>query len=211
MSMAMVALGAGTVALGSAYGAVSAKNAATRQAAEENRRRKVANVQNQIRAGYRAGLLNLQQGLFKKNAAQQGFDRSALKGQALGSATANAAAAGTVGPSVDAVLTDITMRVGELTARQEDEVALALHNFDVQKTENEFNRVSGEYEMVSANTPSNGRIFGEALFAGATWGTMQYASANLRLGAGTPGQATGTGAGPGLAPMPSGALTNLRW
>jgi hypothetical protein len=94
-----------------------------------------ANLTNTIRTGFKVGLLNVQRAQAKKRIMQEGFDISRLRQQVLGAATANAAAAGQIGPSVDAVLADIEQDVQESQTQISAEYEQQSDNFDVQLTD----------------------------------------------------------------------------
>jgi len=69
-----------------------------------------ANLQNSIRTAYRAGILNMQRGQSKKRQAELGIGLGRSRMGALAAQNANAAAAGSIGASVDAVVSDIQMQ-----------------------------------------------------------------------------------------------------
>lgn len=171
--------------VGSAVGQQSAKKKLKRQASEENARRADANLKNTVRAGYRTGLLNLQEGLYAKNATQQGYDTTAAKSNALGQVEANAAATGTVGASVDAVSQDIDARIGQMFAQREDELDLQAHNFDLQRTEIQYDLDRALMGEITADVPSGREIWTNAALAGAGTYLSSRASSSMRLGAGT--------------------------
>lgn len=88
------------------------------------------NLQNQIRTGYRVGVLNVQRGQAAKAAAQSGINLGKSKLQALGAANANAAAAGSIGSSVDAVVLDIEMQAEQADASLVEDQRVQESNFD---------------------------------------------------------------------------------
>lgn len=94
-----------------------------------------ANLTNTIRTGYKVGLLNIQRAQAKKRAMQDGIDVSRLRQQVLSAATANSAAAGTIGSSVDAVIADIEQGVQEQQTQMAVEYEQQVDNFDVQLTD----------------------------------------------------------------------------
>lgn len=103
-----------------------ADNAADNKAIAE------ANLQNTIRTGYKVGLLNVQRAQSKKRAMQAGLGLAQQGQEIMSAATANAAAAGTVGSSVDAVLADIDTKIGDAQAQLDTNFEQESDNFDVQ-------------------------------------------------------------------------------
>ncbi len=182
MSWGYVVAGVVT-AVSSAYSQSQNNKRLEAQANQENEARAETNLKNKIRAGYRTGLVNLQQGIYKKNAAQQGFDMAANRAEALGQVNANAAASGTIGSSVDAVAQDIDIKIGSLEARQRDDFDLAMFNFQVQRDEIRFERKAGELGDVQALTSSDGEIATNAVLSGVGTFAAGYAGSKMRLGA----------------------------
>jgi hypothetical protein len=88
------------------------------------------NLQNQIRTGYRTGILNVQRGQAAKAAAQSGVNLGKQRLQALGAVNANAAAAGSIGSSVDAVALDIEMQAEQADAGLVEDQRITQSNFD---------------------------------------------------------------------------------
>lgn len=183
--MSWMLVGAAAVSVvGSAYGASEAKKKAKKQVSKENSERATANLANAVRGTYRAGLLNLQEGQYKKSAIQQGFDMSVAGADALGKVSANAAASGTVGASVDAVLNDVEQRVGEALAQQVDVAEVVQFNFDVQREEIQSEVERGQYQMVTADLQSDKDIYKNALISGALTAGSMYTSSQMSLGPG---------------------------
>lgn len=100
------------------------ENAATNKTIAET------NLQNQIRTGYRIGILNVQRGQAKKAAAQSGINLGKSKLQALSAANANAAATGSIGSSVDAVVLDIEMQAEQADASIVEDQRIMQSNYD---------------------------------------------------------------------------------
>jgi hypothetical protein len=148
-----------------------------------------ANLQNTIRTGFKVGLLNVQRAQAKKNALQQGINLSRSVLQVTGAATANAAAAGTIGSSVDAVITDINMREGEALAQMDTDYQIQSDNFDTQLHDL---LISGMDQLQSADNTSvrkttkpNDIGFGEVLAGAAIQAAGSYISSKMTLGLGT--------------------------
>lgn len=102
------------------------------QNAADNKAIGEANLTNIIRTGYKVGLLNVQRAQAKKRAMQDGITLSRNRLSTIGAATANSAAAGTVGSSVDAVINDIESKVGEAAAQMDADDSQQSDNFDTQ-------------------------------------------------------------------------------
>lgn len=98
----------------------------------ENKAIAEANLQNVIRTGYRAGIQNIQRAQAKRRAQEQGFDLSATTSEVLGANSANAAAAGAVGPSVNAVVADVAVKTDQARADQDEDARVVQENFDIQ-------------------------------------------------------------------------------
>ena len=200
--MSMWAVGAAAVAVaGSLYSSSQAGKSAAKQGSAASKAENEAvirsNTQSVIRNSYKAGMMNLQLGLQKKQAVQQGFDQT-VQGQAmLGAATVNQAAAGTVGASTDAVLNDIDMKLGEAKAQGRENYEADLTNFN---NELEALSVSAEGEVQHARKyeymgPSSGAMWTGALLAGASAymsaGGSQRMSLNMGSSSGTTARSLG--------------------
>lgn len=162
-----------------------------------------ANLANTLRTGYRAGLLNMQKGLLKKQTAQRGFDTTAAAQEALGAVTANQAASGTIGASVDAVSQDIQMKMGEALAQNRDAYEIDLLNWNTQLGELLFEAKQATQDMAQVDLPSDSDIFGNALMSAAVSAGTMYANSKMSLGPGSSGggfaipeRLTGRHAGP---------------
>lgn len=132
-----------------AWQAVDNYNAATgkyKQMSQDFQALDQQNTMNLVRQGYRAGLMNVQRGIAKKQAVQQGFDVSAQAKQALGANSANAAAAGATGASAEAVINDIKMREGQAQADLRENYGQYLQNFN---SEVEAMRLANEAEIAT--------------------------------------------------------------
>lgn len=149
-----------------------------------------ANLTNTIRTGFRVGILNVQRAQAKKKAIQDGFDVSVTRQQALGAANANAAAAGTIGSSVDAVANDIEQRVGQATNNIATNFEQTEVNFDTQLQDMLWSaqdalRSPEKIDMITPTMPS-GFSWGEAIAGAAIDVGADYASAAMKLGLGKP-------------------------
>lgn len=189
---------------------IASSNATTRAAKQvtlQNDATVKANVANTVRTGYRVGLLNMQRGLQKKQNAQQGFGITKAGGEALGQVTATAAAAGTIGPSVDAVANDIRMKVGDAQAQRENQNEIDNTNFNTNleaiTTEGEASLKSATLLDVTADNlitdiPSTADVWGNALLSGASSLARSYIGDKMKLGLGESAASninTGVGSG----------------
>lgn len=147
-----------------------------------------ANLTNQIRTGYKVGLLNVQRAQAKKRAMQDGFDLSKTAEQALGSANANAAAAGQIGASVDAVTNDIQSKVDDAAAQMGANYEQTSDNFDTQLTDllNQGHDVLRAASKITVQkTPiAQTTGIGEALLGAAIDVGGNYLSQKMKLGLG---------------------------
>lgn len=173
-----------------AAGGVDAQN---KQIAKQNKAIVQANVENNIRTGYRVGLLNMQQGQIRKQFVQQGFDRKAAAQQLLSADSANAAASGTIGASVDAVHNEITQKLGEAEAQASEAWDLQLTNFNTQlkaitdEGKDTLTHAGGE---ILKSSLSESDMWGNVAAAGIGAFASQYASRNMSLGLGSPSQSS---------------------
>lgn len=147
-----------------------------------------SNIANQIRNRYRIGIANVQRGQAKKAAIQSGVDLSRGRAQAIGAATANAAATGSIGASVDAVLTDIDNSVQERRAALTEDFRVEQENFDTQMHDLLLQGEDALRSPVKARvqkTPGLGSPgYGAALLGAAINTAGQYAMAKMNLGLG---------------------------
>lgn len=149
-----------------------------------------ANLTNAIRTGYRVGILNMQRAQAKKKAVQDGYDLSATRQQAMGSVTANAAAAGTIGSSVQAVASDIENKVGLAVNNTADNLDTTMDNFDTGLNDVvwgglDAQRSAVHLDQVAPNMPG-GFSWGSAIFGAAADVGTSYLSSNMKLGLGKP-------------------------
>lgn len=98
----------------------------------DNKAIQEANLQNMIRTGYRAGILNMQRGAAKQEAAEAGITLGNNRLALEGSTNANSFAAGQLGSSVDAVALDIQQRADEAQNTVDSAYLTQELNFDMQ-------------------------------------------------------------------------------
>jgi hypothetical protein len=183
--MSWWAVGAAAVsAVGSASAAGKSNKAAAKESIAQNEAIIKANVANTIRTGYRAGILNMQKGLTRRLEAQKGFENTAKAALASGAVSANQAASGTIGASVDAVSNDIDMKLGEAQAADREEHEINVENFNIQLQELINQGQASIQSPFKVKMQSDSDIMGNALLAGATTFGSMYAKSKFDLGLG---------------------------
>lgn len=176
-----------------------------------------ANLENVIRTGYKVGLLNIQRAQAKKQAMQQGIDLSRKGLQLTATATANAAASGGIGSSVQAVVLDIAQRQDEAGAQMGADYAQQEANFDVQLHDI---LLGGEDSMNStknisvqatqkASLISGSEIVTNALIGGATKGAQSYLSGQMNLGTTTSKTYAISNRGDSISPLTASDLGSM--
>lgn len=205
----MVWAATGVAVAGMAVSIYSGNQAAKGQAAQasalsnaENNAIAKQNMSQMVRNSYRTGMLNMQLGLQKKQAVQQGFDTSVQFQNIKGTAVSNKEAAGAIGASAEAVVTDLEMQYENSKMVQQENFASILDNYN---NELDAMRMNALNQVVDAKKyeyhgPSSGQIIGGALASAAISAAGNYAMRNMSLGlgpkAGTQVQSTtGTMAG----------------
>lgn len=165
-------------------------NSATNKAIAE------ANLKNQIRTAFRVGMNNVARGQAKKAQAQQGINLGAAKAKAMSATTANAAAAGSIGSSVDSAAFDIMQQAEMADASIVEDGRIQQENFD---TDLHDILQAGQDALQSAQTirlravaqPQKSRSL--EVWLGATANVASnYAAARMSLGA---GKSSGSGSG----------------
>ena len=190
--MAWVATGVAVT--GMAVSIYSGNQAAKGQAAQasamsnaENNAIAKQNMSQMVRNSYRTGMLNMQLGLQKKQAVQQGFDTSVQFQNIRGAAVSNKEAAGAIGASAEAVVTDLEMQYENSKMVQQENFASILDNYN---NELDAMRMNALNQVVDAKKyeyhgPSSGQIIGGALANAAISAAGNYAMRNMSLGLGT--------------------------
>lgn len=187
---------AAVTALSAAKSGAEAGQAASRVSIAQNEAIIKTNIANTIRTGYRVGLLNMQQGLLKRQAQQRNADTISQAKQVLGAVSANAAASGTVGASVDAVVNDVNMKLGEAQAQQAESWEISVTNFNTKLAELVQQGKDSINDAFKADIPSDSKVTSNALFAGAVSFASSYFASKMKLGLGPkPPEATTTPAG----------------
>ena len=172
------------MAAGSMMSDNSQRNADYKTQIAQNKAIREANTKNMIRTGYEVGMLNVQKGQ-KLMELQQ---RRAMVREAelvdLSSAQNNAAASGTIGASVDAVLTDVKMQYDKARADISAENEIDALNFNTALHSTIQSGIDALKQGVKPTGMSDMAILGRAVVAGAS----QYAGDKMSLGLGQPGQ-----------------------
>ena len=189
----MVWAATGVAVAGMAVSIYSGNQAAKGQAAQasalsnaENNAIAKQNMSQMVRNSYRTGMLNMQLGLQKKQAVQQGFDTSVQFQNIRGTAVSNKEAAGAIGASADAVVTDLEMQYENSKMVQQENFASVLDNYN---NELDAMRMNALNQVVDAKKyeyhgPSSGQIVGGALASAAISAAGNYAMRNMSLGLG---------------------------
>lgn len=213
--MSWVAVGVAAVGVAtSVYSGSQAAKSSARQASAisnaENEAIAKQNMSQMVRNSYRTGILNMQLGLQKKQAVQQGFNISAERIQALGAVESNAEAAGAIGASADAIVSDMEMKYGQAQVQNEENYASMLDNYN---NELEAMRMNALNQVVEArkyeyNGPSSGQIVGSALIQGALNFAGNYAMRSMSLGVGPKaGANVSSSAGGGMQGISGGGIS----
>lgn len=189
--MTWVAVGVAAVGVVSSVyaGSQSAKNSAAQASAMSNAENNAIAKQNMsqmVRNSYRTGILNMQLGLQKKQAVQQGFDTSVQFRNVMGQVENNAAASGAIGSSADAVVHDVEMQYENAKIVQQENFATVIDNYN---NELEGMRMNALNQVVDAKKyeyhgPSQGQIVGGALINAAVSAAGNYAMRSMSLGLG---------------------------
>lgn len=111
-----------------------------------------ADIQSLVNTNFTAGLLNLQRSMQKKQTASDIQRLGETKLQALASAEVSAAATGSIGASVNAVASDISMKVGEarIEAQEQDE----MNTFSLQtQIRNLYQGFMDTQQVIDESTP----------------------------------------------------------
>lgn len=167
----------------------------------ENKALAEANVQNTIRTAYRVGILNLQQGQVRMRQAGLGIGLNKAKMKALSAENVNAAATGTIGSSVDAVVSDIEMQAENADAsivrdKHTQETNYTMQLMDVLQAGEDALRDPTKVRIRKVKAPERTRS-GEVLLNSLIGTASSYASSYMSSGFGQAGSAGGGGGGSG--------------
>lgn len=178
---------AGVQALGSYFGGggdASAINAHNREVARRNKAIVESNLENRIRTGYQVGILNMQLSQQRMQHARHGAELGTTGLQASGTVQNNAAAAGQIGASVQAVQADVDMQVQQ--ARQDLirswDATVTNYNTDLRSIIDQGNdaQLGADGQVQSGRSTS----VGEALMQGAMAAGQHWLGSQIQLGLG---------------------------
>ena len=151
------------------------------------------NMSQIVRNHYKAGMMNLQYGLQKRQMAQEGFEIGKAAKAALGSVTANQAASGTIGASADAAVNDIQMKLGEAQAAHQDNFEMSVINYNNELDAMRMNALNEVVQEQQYIDKSNKNPWRDALIQGALQLGGAYFQNKMSLGLGPKaGSATGS-------------------
>lgn len=151
-----------------------------------------SNLKNMVTTNTMAGLVQMQAAQSRRSLTQERMMLGDTANLAKGSATANAAAAGTIGSSVDAVRQDIQRAVNTATIRADENYEIDMLNYQQTITDLYTNYDRG------MNMPRMGRVsnlklesapsIGRSLLSGAISTVGNYAMQRMGLGLGEAAQ-----------------------
>lgn len=163
-----------------------------------------ANTTNTLAAHYRAGLIKMQEGIAKKQAAADRHLMKRTAAQALGAVNANAAASGTIGASVDAVAQDVERNLGEALVQADEAWDIQAMNYRTALIDNYTNlqnMLGSGQNAAFVMTPERDMVYqqngvqmpnlpsaGDIIMGGLIQGFGQYAAMKTQLGLGNSGQ-----------------------
>lgn len=200
---------------------LSQEEQAYKQNTADNEAIQESNTLNTIRTGYKVGLLNIQKAQAAKRAQQAGFDMGTIRTSLLGTNAANAAASGSIGASVDAVASDINMKLDQEVTQAADDYDIGTQNFETQMADilnagQDALMSPAKVNIVRQEVKSVG--VGEGLLQVGVAAASAYAGQKMSLGSGpTTSQMGRAGApmqtfnvSPGTASIPS-SVSNFRF
>jgi hypothetical protein len=160
---------------------------AARENASTNKNLMEMNLQNTLRTAMRVGILNVQAGQARKAAAEQGSSVSQQRQAMLSAASANAAAAGVIGGSVQAIADDIMKKADQANQQVDSNLEGSMFNMDTQLTDITNNGTDSiqKARLMDYSGPNSDSMFASAFSSLASQATnygMQYAMGGLSLG-----------------------------
>lgn len=143
-----------------------------------------ANTANTIRTAYRVGIQQLQANRQKRQLAEQGYDIGVQGMQALGATTANAAASGTVGSSVDAAANNIRKKQDDALLHLDNTFAETMQNAALAIEQTTMQGIDSLRHAVKPNmeVPKQEDAFSAGLAGAAGSALSMYASGAMNLG-----------------------------
>lgn len=172
------------MAAGSMMSDNSQRNADYKTQIAQNKAIREANTKNMIRTGYEVGMLNVQKGQKLVELQQRRATVREAELADLSYAQNNAAASGTVGASVDAVLSDVRMQYDKARADISAENEIDALNFNTALHSTIQGGIDALKQAVRPTGMSDMAMLGRAVVAGAS----QYAGDKMSLGLGQQGQ-----------------------
>lgn len=183
--------GAAAISVGtSLYSANSAAKSSARNASQASKAEGEAIVKERLNKtisnSYNTAFAQMQLALRKRQLSQQGADISAATLAAKGAASAESASTGSIGSSVDVVVSDIMQKSDAATQSTQDALENAVTNYNneldmlVINTDQSTPNVR-KYEY---NGPSGGEMLGTAILGGLTQFASSYAMRRMNLGLG---------------------------
>ena len=201
-------LGAALAAGSTFLSGMAAKNSAMKQMAQEaqweSEQIQRQSLNTMIRNAYNAAFLQMQLGQQKMQRAQYGADiRTAGLAQA-GQARLAAASTGSIGASVDSILSDIQMRTDAALAANQDayEKAIEQYNYELAMQTLNTEQSAPAMRQYKYTGPSTAGLLTQSLFAGVMQAGGTYLMNRMQLGLGpAPAQpASSITLGSGLRP-----------
>lgn len=177
-----------------ALGSTAELNAATdvwEDNAANNKAIAETNLQNSIRTGYKTGMINVARAQARKVAAAAGTQLGSDLLKVVGTDTANAAATGSIGSSVDAVAADAEMKAGRAKESLVEDARVTDANYDseLHAIPQAGDDAINSPQHLSMRDPKRPRYVGtgEALAGGLVEVGANYLSNYMQLGLGKGG------------------------
>lgn len=174
-----------------------------------------ANLMNTIRTGYKAGILNIQRAQAKQEAAAAQQQLGVSKQNLTSATNANSFAAGAVGSSVDAVMSDIQIKAAQAKDNIDASYIQQSANFDTQLNDLLHSGTdsikSSEKSYITAASAPQYQSLGSSALGGLVQVGGNYLRSNMSLGLGTPATSTtaATGTNMGMGDILSDSNTRL--
>lgn len=171
--------------------------------AKQNKALLKADLSTLINTNYTAGLLGISLAQQRRTSAQNLTRLRQGESVAIGTVTANSAAAGTIGASVDAVASDIRRKADQGLNQIYDQASVDQLNYDTSIRNLYEGYLQGQQQIDDSlpdeftpirfiDAPTGGPSFGQALVQGALQVGGQYFMDQWRLGLGSKGSAGGS-------------------
>ena len=168
-------------------------NAKYKAQAQQSKALREANRINTERTGFQVGLLQVQKGQRLKRLQQQKAQLGQDELSALSTSANNAAAAGQVGSSVDAVQLDIELQYERAKTQIEEENEANAYNYNMELAQ----LIQQGQDALNTGVKPQGKSDLAIVGTAAIQAFSSYASANMNLGLGTGQVAAGRQVQPG--------------